>query len=43
MAQRPDREIFWVVVIAAIFWLGIWQHQAVVNTAHKALVFLTTR
>jgi hypothetical protein len=43
MAKRADLQIFWVIVIAGVFWVSIWKHEIVVDTAHKVLVFLTTR
>ncbi|HEX5432454.1 MAG TPA: hypothetical protein VFW83_10840 [Bryobacteraceae bacterium] len=36
MARKLDLGIFWVVVLAAVFWAGIWQHDRVASYVNKA-------
>jgi hypothetical protein len=37
MARRlRDTQLFWVVVLAAVFWGAIWQHEKVAEWYHKA-------
>ena len=33
--QRHDWEIFWVLVVAAIGWGVLWQHELVSTWVHK--------
>ena len=39
MARQPmDKQILWVVLIAGIFWGGIWQHEMLVTWLKEARV-----
>jgi len=33
--RRMDKQILWVVVFAAAFWLAIWNHDAVMHWIRK--------
>jgi hypothetical protein len=37
MRLPKDLQIFWVVVVAVIFWVIVWQHDAVVKYADAAV------
>lgn len=31
-----DKQLFWIVFLAAVFWIGVWKHEAVGKFLHKA-------
>jgi hypothetical protein len=31
MAELRDFGIAWMVLLAAIFWISVWNHQAILN------------
>jgi hypothetical protein len=35
MARPIDKQIFWVILLAAVFWTGVWNHAAVADLWHK--------
>jgi hypothetical protein len=38
MTKKRDFGILWVVVVAAIFWVSVWQHEVIVAWMHKVWV-----
>jgi hypothetical protein len=38
MARKPDLGIFWVVLLAAVFWTAIWEHDKLVDLYRKSPV-----
>jgi hypothetical protein len=41
MAQSSDKQILWVVLLAAVFWIAMWQHELVTKWAHEFLAPVT--
>jgi hypothetical protein len=37
MAKAKDFGIFWVVLLAALFWVAVWKHEPILNWIHKVL------
>ncbi len=31
-----DTEIFWVVVLSLVFWIGIWKHELLMDWIRRA-------
>jgi hypothetical protein len=38
MARQTDLGIFWVVLLAAVFWTAIWEHDKLVDLYRKSPV-----
>ena len=38
MARKPDLQIFWVVVLAAVLWTAVWQHEWLFQLYRKSPV-----
>jgi hypothetical protein len=38
MARKPDLQIFWVVVLAVVFWTAIWEHEKLYELYRKSPV-----
>ena len=38
MAKGKDFGIFWVVLLASLFWVLIWKHEPILNWMHKAWI-----
>ena len=35
MARKADLQIFWIVLLAAIFWGAIWEHEKLYQLYRK--------
>jgi hypothetical protein len=35
MAGSSDRQILWIVLLASLFWLGVWRHDTLEAVWHK--------
>jgi hypothetical protein len=38
MARQTDLQIYWVVLLAVVFWTAIWQHDKLVELYQKSPV-----
>jgi len=43
MAKEKDFGIFWVVLLAALFWVSVWKHEPILNWMRKVLIRTTGR
>ncbi len=38
MGRKIDTQLFWIVFLAAAFWIGIWKHDVLLDWIHRASV-----
>jgi len=42
MARKIDTQLFWIVIFAVVFWIGVWKHDVLLDWIHRASVALST-